>query len=82
MAKYRKRDFALFTAEQFLPKEQGWTGWPEAVYGSEEDVAYIETPEGPLPVSDGDWIITDPEGTTFSCKPDIFEATYKLLEEW
>lgn len=30
-------------------------------------------------VSDGDWIIKEPDGKHFyPCKPDIFEATYEL----
>lgn len=33
-------------------------------------------------VEDGDWIIPEPEGIHFyPCKPDIFEATYELVEE-
>ena len=30
----------------------------------------------------GDWIIPEPDGEHFyPCKPDIFEATYELVEE-
>lgn len=39
--------------------------------------AIIETLEGPLTVSDGDWIITGVKGENYACKPDIFEATYE-----
>jgi hypothetical protein len=40
----------------------------------------IETLEGPLHVSEGDWIITGVKGEKYPCKPDIFEATYEAAE--
>lgn len=42
----------------------------------ENEKAYIETLEGKLFVSDGDWIITGVNGEHYPCKPDIFEKTY------
>lgn len=41
---------------------------------------WIQTLEGPLIVSDGDWIITGIKGEHYPCKPDIFEATYEAAE--
>lgn len=38
---------------------------------------HIMTVEGPLHVSDGDWVITGIKGEKYPCKPDIFEATYE-----
>lgn len=40
----------------------------------------IDTLEGPLRVSPGDWIITGVKGERYPCKSDIFEATYELAE--
>lgn len=37
----------------------------------------IETLEGPLKASPGDWIITGVKGEKYPCKPDIFAATYE-----
>jgi hypothetical protein len=37
----------------------------------------IDTLEGELRVSPGDWIITGVKGEHYPCKPDIFEATYE-----
>lgn len=37
----------------------------------------VETLEGPLWVTVGDWIITGVKGERYPCKPDIFEATYE-----
>jgi hypothetical protein len=42
---------------------------------------YIQTLEGSLFVSDGDWIITGVKGEHYPCKPDIFEATYEPVAE-
>jgi len=40
----------------------------------------IETLEGTMVASPGDWIITGIQGEQYPCKPDIFEATYELVE--
>jgi hypothetical protein len=42
---------------------------------------YVETLEGPLVVSNGDWIITGVKGEIYPCKPDIFDATYEKVED-
>lgn len=44
-------------------------------------VWYIETLEGKMRVSPGDWIITGVIGEKYSCKPDIFAATYEEVGE-
>lgn len=42
---------------------------------------YIETLEGRMKVVLGDWIITGVKGEHYTCKPDIFEATYERVKE-
>ena len=37
----------------------------------------IETLEGHMTASVGDWIIKGVKGEFYPCKPDIFEATYE-----
>jgi hypothetical protein len=37
----------------------------------------IETTEGWLTVSSGDWIIRGVEGEFYPCKPSVFDATYE-----
>lgn len=37
----------------------------------------IETLEGNMIASTGDWIIKGVKGEFYPCKPDIFEATYE-----
>jgi hypothetical protein len=40
------------------------------------DPFILETLEGPLTVSPGDWIIRGVKGELYPCKPDVFAATY------
>ncbi len=44
------------------------------------DMLVIPTLEGDHFASDGDWIIKGIKGEFYPCKPDIFEATYELVE--
>lgn len=39
----------------------------------------IETLEGVMHASIGDWIITGINGEQYPCKPDIFEKTYEPI---
>ena len=41
----------------------------------------IETLEGDVTAQVGDWIIKGGQGEFYPCKPDIFEATYELVED-
>jgi len=40
---------------------------------------YIETLEGRMLASPGDYIIHGAKGELYPCKPDIFEATYEAV---
>lgn len=73
MKKYRKKPVVI-EAEQWFPNKE-IKG--VRVLGS---IARIETPEGDLEVSSGDYVITDTEGEKYPCKPDIFEKTYEIAE--
>ena len=48
-------------------------------YASSEKVV-IETLEGSMTGSVGDWIIKGVKGEFYPCKPDIFAATYEAVE--
>ena len=41
----------------------------------------IETLEGTMRANENDWIICGVQGELYPCKPDIFEATYELVED-
>ncbi|HEL2003115.1 TPA: hypothetical protein TY286_001644 [Streptococcus suis] len=40
---------------------------------------YIETLEGTMKASAGDWVITGVDGERYPVKPDIFAKTYEIL---
>ena len=46
------------------------------------DLPGIETLEGTMEISDGDYIIKGVNGEFYSCKEDIFEKTYDLVETY
>ena len=45
------------------------------------DAPYIDTFEGKMKVSPGDWIIMGVEGEMYPCKDSVFQATYERVEE-
>lgn len=76
MPKFRKKPIVI-EAEQFRSDAVTYI---EGVYWM-NGMPRINTLEGPLKVSDGDWIITGIKGQKYPCKPDIFDATYDLVNE-
>ena len=69
--KYRKKPVVI-EAFQWKP-EMGEIGPVKQKF-----IGYvIETLEGDMTVSDGDWVIKGVKGEFYPCKPDIFEATYE-----
>ena len=55
---------------------------PVVIDAYQTDIEFtIPTLEGNLLANKGDWIITGVKGEQYPCKPDIFEATYELVEE-
>ncbi len=79
MPKFRKKAIVI-EAVQFTGEQP----WPEGVYAStnpnERGLPRIFTLEGPNEVTEGDWIITGIKGEKYPCKPDIFDATYDVVE--
>ena len=41
----------------------------------------IQTLEGPMHASVGDWIITGIRGEEYPCKPDVFDRTYEEVPQ-
>lgn len=50
-------------------------------YGSSEPKLMIQTLEGPMQASVGDYIIKGIKGEFYACKPDVFKLTYDSVEE-
>ena len=77
MAKFRKKPVVI-EAEQ-------WLGDPERLAPGAIDFdpvfghAFIETLEGKMAVSPGDWIITGVRGEIYVCRDEIFRATYEIV---
>ena len=46
-----------------------------------EERMAIETLEGTMWASPGDWIIKGVQGEFYPCKPDIFAATYEIIAD-
>lgn len=80
MAKYRKKPVVV-EAEQFFAEKIPWPSAVRPQSCEEGRGCCIDTLEGPLHVSDADWIITGVKGEKYPCKPDIFAATYERVEE-
>jgi hypothetical protein len=55
---------------------------PVVISAYQTDVAFdVQTLEGPLHASVGDWIITGLKGEQYPCKPDVFERTYEPVPD-
>jgi hypothetical protein len=83
MPRFRKKPVVI-EATQYAPNmavlpegvQEEWTGPDHTGHCT----AFIETLEGRLIASPGDWIITGVKGERYACKPDIFEATYEPVD--
>lgn len=90
MSKFRKKPVVIEAVQytgQTMPVEAvpNWlvdAMFDRTVLPSHDDAVkelYIETLEGRMTVSVGDWIIQGVKGELYPCKPDIFAATYDHL---
>ena len=84
MAQFRKRPVVI-EAVQWTGKNSlaiaEFMGEPFPDDAHTTDTPIIHTLEGYLTASVGDWIIKGVKGEFYPCKPDIFEATYDVVEE-
>lgn len=87
VARYRKRPVVV-DAIQWHPHENcaevaeflGDAFDPEDCSDPLTETYKIDTLEGPMWASAGDWIIRGVEGEHYPCKPSIFAATYEPEE--
>jgi hypothetical protein len=80
--KFRKKPVVI-EAVQFDPKLECpicVIPWGD-VRPRDMSFGYIDTLEGKMHVSAGDWIITGIKGEHYPCKADIFEQTYEAINE-
>ncbi len=57
----------------------GFVGTSVSFTRKPEHPLFIDTSEGRMEASVGDWIICGIKGEFYPCKPDIFEATYERV---
>jgi hypothetical protein len=83
MAKYRKKPVVIEAVQwagtvgsakemEVLLGDSNWQYYQKCIL--------IDTLKGSMTASIGDWIIKGIKGEFYPCKPDIFEATYELVE--
>lgn len=84
MQKFKKKPVVVKAWQNTL--ENRLKGVPEEIkalsFEAKDDIYYsIETLEGKMTASPGDWIIQGVHGELYPCKPDIFEKTYERCDE-
>lgn len=58
------------------PERPDWLRGSNVRADHNEQALYINTLEGTMMATMGDWIIRGVKGEIYPCKPDIFAATY------
>ena len=81
MNKYRKKPVVIEAVQWTGDNAGEMADFVPLTYGVEDDKIVITTLEGFMTANVGDWIIKGVAGEFYPCKPDIFEATYEIVEE-
>lgn len=88
MAKYRKKPVVIEAIQWSGSNWHQMLEFAEWGEGEENNDAHVEgnklfirTLEGTMEASPGDWVIQGVQGEFYPCKPDIFEATYELVDD-
>jgi len=74
--KFRKKPVVIEATQWFKMGDHPKVHEHESAHGLGE----IDTLEGGMTVTPGDWIITGVRGEHYPCKPDIFDMTYERVE--
>lgn len=80
--KFRKKPVVINAVQwtgSNLTEVLDFMGWRDATHDHTTGLS-IQTLEGDMHASVGDWIIQGVQGEFYACKPDIFEATYEVAE--
>jgi hypothetical protein len=75
MARYMKKQLSVDAVQWFRRGDH-----PAVSSDGDDATGHIDTPEGRLRVTPGDWIITGVAGEHYPCKPDIFKKLYTRAE--
>ncbi len=79
--KYRKKPVVIEAIQYNGMNGNKIIKWSERNVSSDEGNLYVNTLEGLMRISFGDYIIKGVKGEFYPCKPDIFEATYEGVSE-
>lgn len=91
MANFRKKPIQINAWQASVLLEcakNNWKGLPEPISKSYEEgnilfaprEIHIKTLEGWIVTLYADWVIQGVKGELYSCKPDIFKATYEKVD--
>jgi len=84
MIKFRKKPVVIeavkWTGDNFN-RIRDFIGQSHPIHQLGDDRLGIDTLEGVMTASLGDWIIRGVKGEFYPCKPDIFNATYEPVEK-
>ena len=79
--KFRKRPVTIeamqITSGESVLSIAEWINNPKTGYSTNPPTVWIETLEGRMEGSTGDWVIKGTEGEFYPCKPDIFNKIYQ-----
>ncbi len=85
MPKFRKKPIVIEAKRVGAPAYKALAEWCGGmiIYGlnRKPDGIGIETLEGTMEASRGDWIIRGIKGEFYPCKPDIFAETYEAVPD-
>ena len=82
MAKYRKKPVVIEAIQATLDNVDELVKFCEGNLKSHPLAGVvIETLEGKMNVSKGDYVIKGVKGEFYPCKPDIFEMTYEPIKQ-
>lgn len=79
--KFRKKPVTIeamqITSGESVLSIAEWINNPQTGYSTNPPTVWIETLEGRMEGSTGDWVIKGTEGEFYPCKPDIFNKIYQ-----
>lgn len=79
MGQFRKKPVQIEARLVTLRSRKHVADWCGGCILDTTDGITIQTLEGVMRASMGDWIIKGVKGEFYPCKPDIFEATYEPI---
>lgn len=84
MAKFRSKPVVIeawqWDGHSTAPERPAWLRGAGVRADHNEEALFIQTMEGTMAATKGDWIIRGVAGEIYPCKPDIFAATYEPVE--